>query len=155
MRGECQPYSNTQRFGKSLCDDVFENGSDYVYIPNDRFKSLNHLRYVMEDLTPILGFVEGECRRFAPIVICTYFYSPCGSDNLRYVPKLICPEVCHYLSEDLCHGQWQLATTLLPMVHGGEYRLPDCNNTNEHFKFLNLSSDCCTNANVTFPGKQC
>ena len=150
--GVCQPYSDMQLLQESICDNVFEAGVDLVYIPHGRFDSLAQLRDAMEDLTAVLTFISGRCQRVAEIVICTHFYSPCGHENATQIPTYICPEACYYISDDLCRSEWEQANSLLPLSYGETFTLPNCSNTDEHLKFLNLSSDCCTNGNIMLPG---
>ena len=146
------PYSDVQISQPSICDGIFQAGTDYVYFQHDRFPSPAELRRVLEEFTPIVEFVTGPCREVAARLICIHFLSPCGHNNLLHVPTFICPDVCEYVSTELCSIEWAQAEALLPATHGEEYTVPNCMETSEHLEFLNLSSDCCTNGNVAIPG---
>ena len=136
---------------RSICDNIFKNGTDYIYFQPSRVGSSAELREVLEAISPTINLLSERCSAVAATLICIHFLSPCGHNNLIQIPTYICPEVCWYFSEEICPSEWEQAKLLLPSTHGENFTLPDCNSTGEHLKFLNLSNDCCTNANVTIP----
>ena len=150
LHGDCVPYSDEQLERSSICDYVFQAGTDYVYFQHSRFpnSSSTELREVLEDITETVEFITGPCREVAATLLCIHFLSPCGHNSLLHVPTFICPDFCEYVSTELCYIEWMLAETQIPMYHGEQYSVPKCNRTGEHLKALNLSSDCCANGDI-------
>ena len=109
------------------------------------------MRSVLEDLNLLIGLVTGACGKVAQTLMCIHYHSPCGYNSV-HVPTFICPDVCDYVSTELCSTEWEQAEMQIPSIHGEQYALPNCSHVAEHLKFLNLSSDCCTNGGVTLPG---
>ena len=148
------PYSDEQLERPSICDDVFQAGTDYVYFQHSRFPNgSTELREVLEEITTTVKFITGPCREVAATLLCIHVLSPCGHNNLLHVPTYMCPDVCEYVSTDLCSVEWALAEIQVPLTHGEQYTFPNCSHPGEHLKHLNLSSDCCANGDVTLPGE--
>ena len=147
------PYSDIQISQPSICDDIFQAGTDYVYFQYSQFPSPSELRRVLEAISPVVTFLKDEiCKKAAKTLICIHFLIPCGHNNLVHVPRFICPESCDYVSTGPCSSEWARAETLIPTTYGEQYALPNCSHPGEHLKSLNLSGDCCVNGNITRPG---
>ena len=150
--GECIPYTGGS--DPSICDEIFQVGIDYVYFQKSRFLSPSQLRWLLEQYSPAVRFLQEPCKDVAASLICTHVYAPCGNNTSVHVPTFVCPDVCEYVSTELCADEWAQATDLILTIYGEQanLQLPNCSHPGEHLAPLHLSSDCCVNANVTLPG---
>ena len=144
----------------SPCDDVFTEDVDLVYIPNIRANgNQSYIRNLAEDFGEegTVVFLSTSCRDFIVKSVCLDLYLPCGRNGIYHVPRVVCPEVCRYLSETLCPADYQriefLTEQLDPdFVNNIGFEIANCS-SNQAFidEFLDLNQDCCTNAGVIVP----
>ena len=111
----------------------------------------------------VINFVNREsidprCLDFFIRAICVHYYLPCGNSTSRHVPQFLCPDICHYIEDDLCREAWLEASALIaPLLNQTQFRglaFPDCDNPAAIISFLNLSADCCSNGGVTIPSNE-
>lgn len=160
QNGNCSPYKGTINDRATPCDNVFEVGVDYVYVPNRRLDGdQQEIRDFIEDIVPSLQFIQfqfPECLAVLSRALCVHYYLPCGFNNTRHVPRFLCPDVCQYLTDDVCRAVWPLAMEQLrvnapPGFRNSGVNLPECNNPSKIISFLSLSDDCCSNAGIVIP----
>ena len=133
-------------------------GLDYVYIPQSRVNgSQREVRLIAEDLGSTTALIPVQCKDIANRAVCYHLYLPCGNNSNYHLPRFVCQDVCNYISEMLCPEVWTQAIFLLNNQVFPEYRddpgliLPNCSDTDELVKFLNMTDDCCTNAGIVLP----
>ena len=161
--GNCEPYlDSASNRASSPCDQIFTPGVDYVYIPNNRLNgSQKMLRHYADQMESLITLLSSKCRDAAIKFICYNYYLPCGYNDTYHVPQFACSAFCKYVSQSLCLGEWQLLARYLTnhfdMLDQNDktLRLPDCNYTNEHISYLNLSNDCCYNGNIETSKSTC
>ena len=158
--GNCSSYLPSITNRPSLCDNVFNMGVDYVYVPIERAGGNQQtLRTYLEDVTASIAFlVTSNQQCLDPLVkaACVHFYLPCGSNSSIHVPQFLCPDTCRYLTNDVCRDIWPIAVEQLEIGRAPIYRnmgldLPICNNTSEIIASFNLSDDCCSNGGLVIP----
>ena len=144
----------------SPCDEYFTEGVDLVYIPNSRANgNQSYIRDLVEDLGEggAIEFLSQSCQ--VPIVrsICLDIYLPCGRNGIYHAPRVVCPEVCRYLSETLCPTDYQRIELLIDQLDPDfkddlGFDVTDCS-SNQAFinEFLDLEADCCSDAGVIIP----
>ena len=152
LDGVCVPYSDAQITQPSICDSIFQAGTDYVYYQNSRMIIPSELRVALENYSPVVEHLPEPCNKVIASLVCIRFLSPCGHNSLAHVPTFICPDVCEYVSTELCPSEWAQAEAIITLNHGAQFAVPNCSRSGEHLEFLSLSGDCCTNGNVTLPG---
>uniref|UniRef100_A0A1X7SSR2 FZ domain-containing protein n=1 Tax=Amphimedon queenslandica TaxID=400682 RepID=A0A1X7SSR2_AMPQE len=109
--GNCEPYETGI---KGYCDDFYDAGVTYVYIPKRRLGgSQTLLRQFLEEANAFLNQTSSHCSEIAKNVLCTHYYLPCGFNGTRHVPLPLCPVVCQYMSETLCPDFWSFFSTYL------------------------------------------
>uniref|UniRef100_A0A1X7TUZ9 SRCR domain-containing protein n=1 Tax=Amphimedon queenslandica TaxID=400682 RepID=A0A1X7TUZ9_AMPQE len=110
--GNCEQYYKTGF--KGFCDDFYDPGVTYVYIPKRRLGgSQTLLRQFSEQANVFLIQIPSHCREIAKNVLCTHYYLPCGFNGTLHVPLPLCPDVCRYMSETLCPDIWSFVATFL------------------------------------------
>ena len=107
----------------------------------------------MEHLTNVFPFT-GQCRKLAAKTLCNYYYVPCGYNSIIHVPRFLCPDVCDYVSRQLCSKGWDvfLKISLSYKYQTLRFETPECNNTDSFIGFLNLTNDCCTSGGIIIQG---
>ena len=160
--GNCEPYLDSSSNRASPCDQIFTPGVDYVYIPNNRHNgSQKRLRQYADRVESTLIYLSSKCHAAAIKFICYNYYLPCGYNGTYHVPQFVCSAFCKYVSQSLCLGEWQLLARYLTIhfdmldQNDKTLRLPDCNYTDEHISYLNLSNDCCYNGNIETSKSTC
>ena len=160
--GNCEPYLDSSSNRTSPCDQMFTPGVDYVYIPNNRLNgSQKLLRDFADKVQSFSISLSSKCRDAAIKFICYNYYLPCGYNGTYHVPQFVCSDFCKYVSQSLCLGEWQLMARYLINYLDDKYpnvktlKLPDCNYTDEHISYLNLSNDCCYNGNIETSKSTC
>ena len=89
---------------------------------------------------------------------CVYYYIECIT---YFVPQFVWSDFCKYISQSLCLAEWQKGASFvasrLDILYPNEetLNLPDCNHTDEHISYLNLSNDCCYNGNIETSKSTC
>ena len=158
--GNCTPYLPSITNRVSACDNVFNVGVDYVYVPVERARgNQQRLRTYLENssaYTALLGVSNQGCIDAFIKAICVHLYLPCGSNSSIHVPQFLCPDTCRYITDDVCRESWPLVvermrTSLHPALRNMGLDLPICNNTSKIIASLNLSDDCCSNGGVVIP----
>ena len=161
--GSCEPYLGSSLNIRSPCDQFFTPGVDYVYMLNNRLRgSQRTLRGFADDFDAALIFFSLECRSEAIKFLCYNYYLPCGYNGTYHVPQFVCSDFCKYISQQsLCLAEWQRGASFLAsrldILYPNEetLNLPDCNHTDEHISYLNLSNDCCYNGNIETSKSTC
>ena len=119
------------------------------------------LRHYADLLESVLIYLSSKCHASAIKFICYNYYLPCGYNGTYHVPQFVCSAFCKYVSQSLCLGEFQLLarylTNQLDILDPNEktLKLPDCNDTDEHISYLNLSNDCCYNGNIETSKSTC
>ena len=115
------------------------------------------MRDIAEDFGLAIALIPTQCKDIANKLVCYHLYLPCGNNSIYHLPRFVCPDVCSYLSETLCPEVWMQSELVLNNEIFPEYRddpgliLPNCSDTDELVRFLNMTDDCCTNAGVVLP----
>ncbi len=158
LNGNCELYIGTSTDRVSPCDSYFTVGQDYVYIPHSRLNgNQTELRDIVEELGAATALIPAQCKDTANRVVCYHLYLPCGNNSIYHLPRFVCPDVCSYLSETLCPEIWAQANYVINNQIIPKYRddpslmLPNCSDTDELVRFLNMTDDCCTNAGDVLP----
>lgn len=146
--GKCEPYYKTTT--PSICDAFFTE-LDYVYAGQTYGQP--DIRELMEYVTNVFPFTP-ECHDTAARALCTHYYLPCGYNGTIHVPRFLCPDVCNYVSKQLCPNAWTLFVKIAQnyKYHTSRLEMPWCNDTDKFMNDFNLASDCCTNGGITIEG---
>ncbi len=125
--GTCAPYTASS----SLCDGILSS-SNYVYTLAESDQSA-----VTATLEPIANIVarsnDSMCQELVSMILCNYYFAPCGSVNGVHLPLSLCEEEC-VLVRDNCSELW----TQVMDQQGIE--VIACNETTSRFEGL---SACC------------
>ena len=158
LNGNCELYTGTTTNRVSPCDKYFTVGIDYVYIPFSRLNgSQLELRDIVEDLGTAIALLPVQCNDIITRAVCYHLYLPCGNNSVYHLPRFVCPDACRYVSETICPVEWEQGRNVLQNQVYPKYRddrslqLPDCSDTDELVRFLNMTDDCCTNAGIALP----
>ena len=129
-----------------MCDDLYEIGVDYVYVPKNRV----HGRFsrLISDIAAVYGthlLTIEKCYEPARRVLCHFFLPPCGNVTVFQPPTTVCPEQCKLIGE-LCPTEWAKVVHLFSTYDIGlsedGLQLIDCN------KHLSPLPYCCSDINV-------
>ena len=158
--GKCEPYQGpTDDQGRNIvCDTMFIPDEDYVYIPNEREQgNQTRIRGFLGKYFPLLVPIQmssPDCYKALSKALCVHYFLPCGSNGSIHVPQFLCSAVCSYIVEDVCREEWENLLSEFKSRISSERRgldLPVCNNTSKIINYLDLSEDCCSNAEIVIP----
>ena len=88
------------------CDDLYEPGVDYVFVPADRSRGI--YSRLMEDIAMFGNFLLedlAECYELARRVLCHYYFPLSGNATHFHPPTTVCPDQCRSI-EKLCPDEW-------------------------------------------------
>ena len=136
--GFCVPYIKSSAIHKNggPCDNVYKEGSDYVYIKKNLTVDYDHVLAAIDEAEDTVEQAfDDDCTVAIRKLICQHYLPPCGSSTHYETPVPVCSAVCYYLSER-CQRQWnvyqnQLELAPLTCTSTEEYLTPlqysDCN----------------------------
>ena len=104
--GSCVPFSPyLLGTGGIPCDEVYETGTDYVYInnANESLQPLNILGGIERELDDV--FSDHDCTLSTMRMICHYYLPPCGNSTHFEPPTSVCSDACHQQSQ-MCPFHW-------------------------------------------------
>ena len=135
---------------------MFTPDVDYVYIPNNREQgNQTRLREFLGNITMLASIqMSSDCFNALSRALCVHYYLPCGSNGTIHVPQFLCPEVCDYIVNDVCRELWGNLLKFESEISRSSARgldLPVCNDTSQIIDYLDLSVNCCSNAEVVVP----
>ena len=135
---------------------MFTPDVDYVYIPNNREQgNQTRLREFLGNITMLASIqMSSDCFNALSRALCVHYYLPCGSNGTIHVPQFLCPEVCDYIVNDVCRELWENLLKFESEISRSSARgldLPVCNDTSQITDYLDLSVNCCSNAEVVVP----
>ena len=147
--GNCVPYDLSSASLGTPCDELFQQGVDYVYMPYTR---------VGGQLSPYLSFFEDthiafqlapdRCKRQTQLAMCHYFLPPCGNSTVFKPPTSVCDDICNHLF-DLCPAEFEFALQYFEqrpgLVQAG-LSFINCSNTGEYLEPLPY---CCSDVGVS------
>ena len=130
------------------CDDLFQQGVDYVYIPNTRTGGdlRSYLRF-FRDTDLAFQLAPDKCKREAQLVLCHHFLPPCGNSTVFEPPTSVCKDVCNYL-RSLCLVEYEFVLDYFQQRPGlllAGLTLINCSNTGEYIEPL---PHCCSDVGI-------
>ena len=133
----------------SPCDDFYESGVDYVYVPYQRFGgSYSKFMWNIIKFGPQLLATLESCYDTARRVICHYYLPPCGNATHFQPPTSVCSETCHNLKH-LCPREWDIVVQTFEqnrvILEVDGLLFIDCGNTGQ---YLDPLPHCCSTAGV-------
>ena len=157
--GRCEPYQGPANQSNTItCDMMFTPDVDYVYIPNNREQgNQTRLREFLGTMLASIQMSSPDCFNALSRALCVHYYLPCGSNGTIHVPQFLCPEVCDYMVNDVCRELWdsllefEREMTEISRSSARGLDLPVCDDTSQIIDYLDLSIDCCSNAEVVVP----
>ena len=100
----CVPFYPT--VSETVCDDVYEAGVDYVFVPANRSRgSFFRLIRDFAEYGPYLLDALKDCFEPAKRLLCHYYLPPCGNVTHFQPPTAVCPEQCRSVFK-LCPEEW-------------------------------------------------
>ena len=135
--GVCEPYKG----GIELCDGVFTEEEDYVFIAATHGSQKNISTFLEENvLVTLISWNDGIiCRDRMYKIICNYYLSPCRNVSSQLLPYSICPEDCSAVKTE-CPAAWEAAQLGLK-----DYDFIHCDDTSA---FLFPLPNCCTEVHM-------
>ena len=108
----CIPYTGNSE----ICNRVFTEGVDYVYIPYSRGRADQQQRLLEKLETAIGSLIEvasDRCRNLFSIFLCNSFFFACGTEDSFSPPMSVCPRECNLVQRE-CPALWEgLGSSLL------------------------------------------
>ena len=104
--GSCVPFSPyLLGTGGIPCDEVYETGTDYVYIKNgnESLQPLSLLGGIENQLHDL--FSTDDCTLSTIRMMCHYYLPPCGNSTHFEPPTSVCSDACVLLSQ-MCPFHW-------------------------------------------------
>ena len=141
--GVCEPYKG----GIEVCDGVFTEEEDYVFITTTHGSQNNISTFLEENILTAHILDNGGiiCRDLIYRIICNYYLSPCGT---KIPPYSICPEYCSAVQMK-CPVAWEAAKLGLK-----GYNFISCDDPSA---FLFPLPNCCTGLEIQgkIPVEEC
>ena len=82
--GNCVPFDSSSLDSGTVCDDLFQQGIDYVYIPYTREGGdLTSFLMLIQSANLAFAFVPDRCKREVQLILCHYFLEIQHSLNPR------------------------------------------------------------------------
>ena len=140
--GNCVPFDSSSLDSETPCDDLFEQGVDYVYISNNREGGdlRSYLRF-FESAIFAFKIAPDRCKREGKLLMCHYFLPPCGNSTVFEPPTSVCEVVCNYV-RSLCPAAYIGAVDYFQQEHNVSL---NCSNTGEYLETL---PHCCSDVGV-------
>ena len=145
--GNCVPYNAREM--PTPCDDFYESGVDYVYIPYERIGGSfsMFMRNIVRFGPQLLASLE-SCYETARRVICHFYLPPCGNSTHFQPPTSVCGNTCHQL-RDLCPTEWDRVVETFEqnriILEVDGFLFIDCEDTGQYLSPLPY---CCSKAGV-------
>ena len=146
--GSCVPFQPGEF--ETICDDFYEPGIDYVYVPTNRSGGIfSELIRQTTMYGQLLLVPLQECRDIALRVLCHYYLPPCGKNKQFHAPTAVCSEQCRIISQ-LCPNEWAMIVEQFEInsvvVERVGLQLIDCDVPGRHLTPL---PHCCSVLNLT------
>ena len=145
--GSCGPFF--REMNSTVCDDLYEVGIDYVYLPKGRNDG-NYLN-MLEDIVRFGEFFLepfSACYEQARRVLCHYYLPPCGNSTHFIPPTSVCPNNCKQIIEQ-CPEEWGNLVGNLEefnfILESDGTNIIDCNFPGQHLAPLPF---CCEDIGV-------
>ena len=145
--GFCVPFYPDDN--PTVCDNVYEPGIDYVYVPYTRSGGkYGTLIGDMAQFGPLFFQSLATCDLPVDQLLCHYYLPPCGNVTHYEPPTAVCPEVCTIFVEQ-CPNEW--AAVVQYFKQSGQVVIES------GLQFINCSSPgqylaplphCCTDAGL-------
>ena len=102
--GSCVPFYPTS--SPTVCDDIYETGIDYVYVPHTRSRG-NDARLIgdIAEFGPLFLQPLATCDLPVERILCHFYLPPGGNVTHFRPPTAMCPEVCNAMTEQ-CPDEW-------------------------------------------------
>ena len=114
-----------------VCDDIFKEGIDYVFVPGSGIYSTQEsVSVLLNNIEEVLRLQSSNCGDHIKQIICNYYLSPCEINSFEVYS--ICPEDCNAVQMK-CKEEWKIAQKL-------DYKFTNCNDTSALLFPLN---SCC------------
>ena len=147
--GTCGPFYPATTPTETLCDDLYEVGIDYVYLPKNR--NDGNFAEMMSDIV-LYGdqFLKSftNCYEEARLVLCHYYLPPCGNSTVFKPPTAVCPKHCKQINIK-CPDEWAdfvvQAESSNPFLEQFGVQTIDCNYPGQHLSPLSF---CCSDAGL-------
>ena len=133
----------------SICDDLYEEGVDYVYVPHNRSKG-SFSTLIEDSVTHGSNLLSSfnKCYEPARRLLCHFYFPPCGNSTVFKAPTAVCPEQCKVIGQ-LCPEEWKSLvkkySTTLDLFSRDGLSLIDCNFPG---KYLVPLPHCCSDAGI-------
>ncbi len=150
--GNCVPYKEATLVG--VCDEFFQIGIDYVYVPNKRTNgSLETLNHFIEQVANIKGLLTEPCKTPGLESICLHYYPHCGNMTHFVPPVSICGDTCSTVIAGICKTEFKLINSYIgdEEVQLG-LALPNCTNPGE---FIDPLPHCCVDVSLPHTAGSC
>ena len=146
--GNCVPFDTSTLPSRTPCDDLFQQGVDYVYIPYTRTGGdlRSYLRFLV-DIDIAFQLAPDRCKREAQLILCHYFLPPCGNSTVFEPPTSVCKDVCNYL-RNLCPVEYEFMLEYFqqqPSLSQAGLTFINCSNTGEYIEPL---PHCCSDVGI-------
>ena len=131
--GVCEPYIGNSE----ICDRVFTQGVDYIYIPYTRGQANQQI--LLSELETAIGeqisAASGPCQALFSRFLCKSFFFNCGTRGRFTPPMSVCPEECSAVQAG-CSDLWSALGSVL-----GGLDFADCSTIG---RVLEPLPHCCT-----------
>ena len=84
-----------------------QKGRDYVFVVNQYISQRNIAQILEGHIPSTVQLTERPCRNKLYQIVCYYYLSPCGSQELQTSPSSVCPEDCSAIEEE-CSLDWSV-----------------------------------------------
>ena len=140
--GNCVPFDSSSLDSGTFCDDLLQQGVDYVYIPyTEEGGDLRSYLNTFANLNLVFKIIPDRCKREATLILCHSFLPPCGNSTVYEPPTSICEDDCNYV-RDLCPVEYLGAAEYFRQQRNYSFT---CSNTGE---FLDTLPHCCSDVGV-------
>ena len=140
--GVCEAYGRDVTVAE-VCNNVYQQGLDFIYISNDRGtqNDINsYLNAQVQSVSTIIATHDEVCVDQVFRVICHYYLPPCGTFTNPLPPSSLCEEECAHV-QSTCAATWEAAAIVFdPFIN--------CNDTPQ---LLFPLPNCCTGAGIELP----
>ena len=146
--GKCIRYDTSNLDLGLPCDDLFKQGVENVFLPNDRANG-NFQLYIqiIGNARLVFSLIPQRCAEEANLILCHYLFPPCGNSTVFNPPTSVCGEVCDYL-QSLCPDEFALAIAHFgaqPRLMELGFTMINCSHTGEYLEPLQY---CCSDVDV-------
>ena len=147
--GNCVPFNSSSTRLGTPCDELFQQGVDYVYMPYTRKGGqLRSYLQFLEDVYIAFQLAPDLCKRQAQLGMCHYFLPPCGNSTVFEPPTPVCDDICNHI-HDLCPVEFEFVVQYFeqrPRLVEAGLTFINCSNTGEYLEPLPY---CCSDVGIS------